>query len=88
METVSKKVEDLVVGNRVDLVSCPFLKNHPSAASEYGLVAHVEQETPDCVAIGYEGIDHIGYPVGTILQVRSVRSTISMAFAADTHRDH
>lgn len=73
METVSKKVEDLVVGNRVDLVSCPFLKKHPSAASEYGLVVHVERETPDCVVIGYEGIDHIGYPVGTVLQVRAAK---------------
>lgn len=73
METVSKKVEDLVVGNRVDLVSCPFLKNHPSAASEYGLVAHVEQETLDCVVIGYDGIDQIGYPVGTVLQVRAAK---------------
>lgn len=71
METVSKKVEDLVVGNRVDLVSCPFLGNHPSAGNEYGLVAHVEREVPDCVVVGYDGIDHIGYQVGTVLQVRT-----------------
>ncbi len=50
-----------------------ILKNHPSAASEYGLVARVERETPDCVVIGYEGIDHIGYPVGTVLQVRAAK---------------
>lgn len=34
-------------------------------------MAHVERETPDCVVVGYEGIDHIGYQVGTILQVRT-----------------
>ena len=50
-----------------------ILKNHPSAASEYGLVARVERETPECVVIGYEGIDHIGYPVGTVLQVRAAK---------------
>lgn len=71
MSTVSKKVEDLVVGDRVDLESCPYLKDHASAKSEYALVAHVERESPECVVIGYEGIDHIGYPIGTNLQVRA-----------------
>ena len=73
METISKKVEDLAVGNRVDLTSCPYLKNHPSADCEYALVADVERETPDCVVVGYEGIDHIGYQVGTVLQARTPR---------------
>jgi hypothetical protein len=71
METTSKKVEDLAVGNRVDLTSCPYLKNHSSADCEYALVVYVERETPDCVVVGYEGIDHIGYQVGTVLQVRT-----------------
>lgn len=68
-EVVNKKVEELVLGNRVDLQSCPYLKNHASAASEYGRVAHAERETEHCIVIGYEGIDHIGYPVGTLLKV-------------------
>ncbi|MBC8738545.1 hypothetical protein F6X40_17435 [Paraburkholderia sp. UCT31] len=71
METISRNVEDLVVGNRVDLESCPFLQNHPTADSEYAVVAHVDRETPDCVVIGYEGIDRVGYPLGTVLQVRA-----------------
>jgi hypothetical protein len=70
METISKKVEDLAVGSRVDLASCPYLKSHSSADCEYALVVHVERETLNNVVIGYEGIDHIGYPVGTVLQVR------------------
>jgi len=74
METISKMVEDLVVGNRVDLTSCPYLKGHSSADCEYALVAHVERETPDCVVVGYEGIDHIGYQVGTVLQVRTPKN--------------
>ena len=63
----TKLVENLLVGDRVDLKSCPLLKEHPSADFEYGLVAHVERETAECIVIGYEGIDHIGYPVGTVL---------------------
>lgn len=68
--TVAKKVEDLVAGNLVDLESCPFLNKHPSAASEFGYVNAVTRETPECVVIAYEGIDSIGYPLGTELQVR------------------
>lgn len=71
METIARRVEDLVAGSRVDLLSCPFLKNHPMADSEYALVAHVERETPECVVVDYDGIDSVGYPVGTVLQVRA-----------------
>lgn len=73
MQTALKKVEDLVVGNRVDLESCPYLNKHPSAASEYAYVAHTDNnipEHPGVVVIGYEGLDHVGYPVGTELKVR------------------
>ncbi|MBK3780052.1 hypothetical protein G3A43_07265 [Paraburkholderia aspalathi] len=72
-QTVSKKVEDLVAGNLVDLEACPFLSKHPSAATEYGYVNSVNRETADCVVVAYEGIDHIGYPLGTELQVRLPR---------------
>lgn len=73
MTTLPKNVEDLAVGNRVDLSSCPYLKDNPSLHGLYGVVEHVERETPHCVVIGYEGIDHVGYPPGTILQVRTPR---------------
>ncbi|MFP3637546.1 hypothetical protein [Paraburkholderia sp. SIMBA_054] len=62
-------VETLRVGDRVDLKSCPFLKGHSSADFEYAVVESVERETPDCVAVGYEDIDVVGYPVGTRLTV-------------------
>ena len=65
-----KKVEDLVEGDLVDLESCSFLKDHPSASSEFAEVAYVHWETAECVVIGYEGIDHIGYAVGTELQTQ------------------
>jgi hypothetical protein len=68
MDTTSKRVEDLIIGNRVDLSSCPHLKSHASADLECACVASVHRESQDCVVIGYEGIDHIVYPVGTVLQ--------------------
>jgi hypothetical protein len=83
METISKAVSDLQVGDYVDLASCPYLKGHTSAQFEYAQVAHVEKETPTCRVIGYDGIDHIGYPVGTILQVHPAEKTAAgMTFAA------
>jgi hypothetical protein len=64
-----RHVTDLKPGDRVDLESCPFLHSHPSAFFEYAVVGGVERETEDCVRIDYEGIDSIGYPVGTFLVV-------------------
>ena len=59
----------IAIGDRVDLESCPFLGNRPIAQYEFGVVSHVERETEACVVIGYEGIDHIGYPSDTVLRV-------------------
>ncbi|MEX3983633.1 hypothetical protein AB4Y45_32145 [Paraburkholderia sp. EG287A] len=69
-QTATKKVEDLVAGNMVDLESCPFLKKHPSAATEFASVSMVKREGSDTVVVAYEGIDQVGYKVGTDLQVR------------------
>lgn len=62
-------VEHLKAGDLVDLESCPYLKEHSSAKWEYAEVSFVERETEGCVVVGYEGIDHVGYPVGTELLV-------------------
>lgn len=69
MKQSKKRVEDLVVGDLVDLQTCPYLKDRPIAQDVYGEVAYTERETADCVVIGYEGIDHVGYPAGTVLKV-------------------
>lgn len=69
LKPVTRKVQDLVLGDLVDLASCPYLKKHPTAEFQFAEVAHVKRETDTCVVIGYEGIDHIGYPVDTELQV-------------------
>lgn len=69
LRTAPLAAKFLVVGMLVDLESCPYLKNTPYAQYMYGQVCEVERETSDCVAVGYEGIDVIGYPVDAKLQV-------------------
>jgi hypothetical protein len=64
------RVENLKPGDRVDLLSCPYLKDYPSAEFEWAVVDGVVQETDDCIRIMYEDIDWVGYPIGTILRVR------------------
>jgi hypothetical protein len=74
MTEAKKKVEDLQVGDKVDLTSCPYLSKHPTAEFELAVVEDVAHET-DCIAVSYEGIDQIGYPVGTELIVSSLIET-------------
>jgi hypothetical protein len=68
--TTPVAVENIKIGDRIDLASCRFLKNHPTADFQYAEVSHFERETEDCVVIGYEGIGWIGYRLGTILQAK------------------
>lgn len=70
VETISLPVISIRVGMRVDLESCPSLKNDPSAEFEYAEVNYVQREAPDRLAVGYEGIDVVGYKLDTILKVR------------------
>lgn len=63
------RVEDIKPGMRVDLESCPFLNSHATAPYEYATVAEATRETENCVAISYEGIDTVGYALGTKLTV-------------------
>jgi hypothetical protein len=68
------KVEDLQDGDYLDLEKDPIIsaatKEEICADMEFFQVNHVEQETPGCVVIGYEGYDNVGYPTGTFLDVR------------------
>lgn len=66
---MTKTVEHLKPGDLVDLESCPYMHDHPTAEFEYAQVAAVTRETENCVAVLYEGIDLVGYPVGTRLEV-------------------
>ena len=66
-----KCVQDLKVGDRVDLKTCPYLSiSVPNIADNlFGVVGKVTRETPDCIAIWYDDIDCVGYPVDTELLV-------------------
>jgi len=64
------KVEDLKIGDRVDLTTCPYLKDDPSAEFEWAVVAGVKKETSTCIMVMYEDIDWVCYPIGTILRIR------------------
>lgn len=68
-DTIDCKVTALIPFDQVDLESCPYTKDEPIAC-EYGLVAEVKQETPACVAVTYENVDQIGYPVDTVLRIK------------------
>jgi hypothetical protein len=65
-----RRVADLAINDMVDLTSCPYQRNHPMAGMVYGVVAHKEVEDAKTVVIGYEGIDHVGYPADTVLTVK------------------
>ncbi|PRD96816.1 hypothetical protein C6P88_02590 [Burkholderia contaminans] len=64
-------VEDLRSGDKVDLNSCPFLKESASADFEFAVVESVELETAGCVVVSYEDHAVVGYPVGCKLKVSS-----------------
>lgn len=68
---IEKSVTSIRVGMRVDLESCPYLKDEPSAAFEWATVNYAFRETEDCFGIGYDGIDAVGYPIDTRLIIRN-----------------
>lgn len=70
IDTVIVRAADLREDDRVDLESCPYLKEHGSAEWEYATVSAVKVETPTCVCVYYEGIDAVGYHPDQLLRVR------------------
>lgn len=70
----------------VDLESCPYLRAFPSAEFEYATVASIDRETKDCIAVGYEGIDVVGYKIGTTLMVRRSLVLYECGICGSYHR--
>lgn len=68
--TKLRRVTNLRPGDRVDLTSCPYMNDHPSAEFEWAVVGKVVWETPECIVVSYDDIDDVGYPIDTILKVR------------------
>lgn len=58
-------------GMRVDLESCPYLKNEPSAYYEWAVVRYALRESVNCFAIRYDGIDIVGYDPSITLAIRN-----------------
>lgn len=68
----------IIVGDRIDLEGDPFAdptSSNPSLACELAEVCEVTYETADCVAIGFDGFDIVGFPRYHLLNV--VRSSDS-----------
>lgn len=60
-------------GDLVDLRGDPFADpKHDHALFQFELaeVVEIEQETPSCVAIGFEGFDIVGFPTDHLLDVQ------------------
>lgn len=59
------KVSELAPGNLVDLEGDKYADprhEHVMLQSQYVEVVSIEQETPHCVAVGFEGFDVVGFP--------------------------
>jgi hypothetical protein len=68
------QVSELRVGDLVDLEGDPYAdpRRDPMNCFEFELaeVASVERETADCVAVGFEGFDVVGFPPHHIVTAR------------------
>lgn len=63
----------IVPGDLVDLEGDQYAdpgNDNTHLQSELVEVACVEQETPRCVAIGFEGFDVVGFPTHHLLRVK------------------
>jgi len=71
---MKKRVSDLKIGDLVDLEGDRYAdpnRDHISFGFEYQEVATIEHETPDCIAVGFEGFDVVGFPPWHMVKVGS-----------------
>jgi hypothetical protein len=69
-------VKDLRIGDAVDLEGDPYAdpnQENPALECEYQQVYSVERETGDCVAVGFDGFDIVGFPPDHLVTVRLPR---------------
>jgi hypothetical protein len=65
-------VSMLRVGDLVDLAGDPFAdpeSDNISLECEYAVVCEVAREADDCIAVGFEGFDVVGFPPDHIVWV-------------------
>ncbi len=66
------RADSVQVGQMVDLEGDKYGGTLDSVEFAYGLVAEIERETPDCIAITFEGdtvSGTVGFPAGHLLAV-------------------
>lgn len=57
---------EVKVGDMIDLEGDTYAdpaRDHPWMEDEYAIVAEVDYETSECVAIGFESFDLVGFPI-------------------------
>jgi len=66
------RADQIKVGDYVDLEFDPYAdpdSENIQFETEYAVVEYIERETPDCVAIGFEGFDVVGFPPNHVLSI-------------------
>ena len=66
----------IVAGDMIDLEGDKYAdpdRGNVSLQCQYMEAALVEQETPECTVIGFEGFDRVGFPTHHKLKVVSLR---------------
>ena len=72
MTDTLKPISELRCGDLVDLQGDKYAdqaSDKPALEFEYATVCYIERETPDCIAIGFDGFDLIGFPPGHAVPV-------------------
>lgn len=65
-----KKASDLIIGDYVDLEGDKYAGYDPLFEYEYVEVVSIDRETSNCIAIGFEGFDIVGFPPDHLVKVR------------------
>ena len=67
------QVRQLRIGDLVDLEGDGFAdpqRKHTQFESELAEVVAIENETPGCIAVSFEGFDTVGFPPDHFVRVR------------------
>lgn len=73
-DTIAKPVSALIVGDLVDLEGDAFADptgSNVQFLAVYQTVASIERETADCIAVGFESFDVVGFPLKHHVRVPS-----------------
>lgn len=67
---MKKRIDELTIGDMVDLEGDKYCRGAQDIAPFTAFtVCEIERETPDCIAIGFDGYDVVGFPPDHVLEV-------------------